>query len=186
MRDGCAENFRDGLAHVREGGARAEIRAGIAARAVGEDRDVFARMIRGGIYGIGIATVVRGDDQQIGRMQGGGERTEERIEFLERAREAFDVLAMAVEHVKIHEVGEDQTARLLREGLSQLGHSVGVVSRGDVIFHAAAVIDVVNLADAEHGNFFLGQDIQQHRAWRLDRVIVTAFGAAKISRRAGR
>src|SRR5271156_3272561 len=92
---------------------------------------------------------------------------------------------MSVEHVKIHEVREDKPARLPRKRLGELGHSVGIVFRGDVIFHAAAVVNVVNLADAEDWHFFFRQNVQQHRAGRFHRVIVPPLGASKISGSAG-
>ena len=82
---------------------------------VGEDRDVFARMIGGGIHGIGIAAVIGGDHQQVGRPQRIEKRAEQRVEFLERSRESFHVFAVAVEHVEIHEIREDQAARLARQ-----------------------------------------------------------------------
>ena len=152
--------------------------------AIREDRNVLARMIRRGIHGIGIAAVIGGDQQQIARAHGVQKRAEQRVEFLERTREAFHVLAMAVEHVEIHEIREDQPLRPARERFGELGHAVGVVFRGDVIRDAAAIVDIVNFADAEDGNFAVGEHVEQHRARRLDGVIVAAFGAAKISRRA--
>ena len=110
MRNYAAEILGDGLAHVGEGGADAEIDAGGQTRRVSQDRDIFARVIGGGIDGVGIAAVVGGDDKQIGFLQSGEERAEERVEFFEGAREAFDVFAMAVKHVEIDEIREDEAA----------------------------------------------------------------------------
>ena len=66
----------------------------------------------------------------------------------------------------------------------QFLHAVRVVLRGDVAVDAAAIVDIVNFADAEDRNFPLDEHVHQHRARRLDRVIVAALGAPKISRRA--
>ena len=43
----------------------------------------------------------------------------------------------------------------------------------------------MNFAYAEDGGFVFGQDVEEHGLGRLDGVIVAAFGAAKISWRAG-
>ena len=74
-------------------------------------------MVGGGIHGIGIAAVIGGDQQQIGGAQRGEKRAEQRVEFLERTREAFHILAVSVEHVEIDQVGENQAARLPRREL---------------------------------------------------------------------
>ena len=108
MENCCAEVFGDGLAHVGEGIAGAEVRAGTATGRIGEDGDVFAGVIGGGPASVWIAAVVGGDHQQIGRLQQGQEAPEQVIEFFERLRETFDVLAMAVEHVEIDQVAKDQ------------------------------------------------------------------------------
>ena len=73
---------------------------------------------------------------------------------------------------------------LLRKRGVEFLHAVRVVFRGDVVVDAAAVVDIVNFADAEDRNFSFDEHIHQHRARRLDRVIVAALGAPKISRRA--
>src|SRR3984885_6529830 len=84
VRNLAAEIFGDGLAHVRKGRADTKAPATRRSRRIRDDRDIFARMVRRRIYRIGIATVVGGDDQQIGRAQYSEERPEQRVEFLER------------------------------------------------------------------------------------------------------
>ncbi len=61
-------------------------------------------------------------------------------------------------------------------------HAVRVVFRGDVTVDAAAIVDIVNFADAEDRNFSFDEHVHQHRPRRLDRVIVAALGAPKIAR----
>ena len=107
MRDSDAEIFGDGLAHVGQGCTSAKICAAGHARAVSEDRNVLAGMIRCGIHGIGVASVVCGDYEQIRRAQSVEKRTQQRVKFFQRAGEAFYVFAMAEEHVEIDEVCED-------------------------------------------------------------------------------
>ncbi len=68
----------------------------------------------------------------------------------------------------------------------QFLHAVGVVPGGDVALDAPAVVDVVNLADAEDRHFALDQYIHQHGVRRLDSVIVAALGAPEIPRRSSK
>ena len=84
VRNRAAEIFGDGLAHVGERRADTEIGAARARPGRTRDRDVLARMIRRRIHGIGIATVIGGDQQQVGRTQSSKERAKQRVKFLER------------------------------------------------------------------------------------------------------
>ncbi len=142
-------------------------------------------MIGRRIDGIGVAAVVGSDEEQVRILERGKKRAEERVEFFERASEAFDVFAMAIQHVEIDEVGKDKTARLARERFCKLGHAVSIVFCGDVIGDATPVVDVVNFTDAENGNFCVGEHIEKHGARRLDGIIVAALGATIIPWRAG-
>src|SRR5712692_11115941 len=78
-----AEILGDGLSHVGESVADAERRAGKISGSKGEDRNVFARMVRGGPAGIRIATVVGGEQQEIGRAELCKKRSEKSVEFFE-------------------------------------------------------------------------------------------------------
>src|SRR6266849_2349746 len=179
-----AEILGDGLSHVGESVADAERRARNIPGSEGEDGNVFARMVRGGPARIRIATVVGGEQQEIGGAELGEKRSEKRVEFFERARKAFDVLAMAEEHVEIHEVGKDQTGGAFTERGAKFVHAVGVAFRGDVLFDSAAVIDVVNLSNAEHRNILFQEDVEEHRLRRFDGIVMAALGALEISGRA--
>ncbi len=82
VRDFSAEIFSDRLSHVRKRRACAQLPSECGPRSVSQDRNVFAGVIRGGIDGIGIATVIRRDDQQIGRLQEIEKRPELFVELL--------------------------------------------------------------------------------------------------------
>src|SRR5579863_5131965 len=90
---------------------------------------------------------------------------------------------MAVEHVEINEIAEDQAAAALTKRGGEFFHTVGVAFGGDVVFHAAGVVDVVNLSDAENWYGALCKDVQQHRLRRIDGVIVAPRRSHKVSRR---
>jgi len=181
VRDGAAEVLGDGLAHVGEGLSNAEGDAAAAAGRVRDDGNVFAGVVSGGVEVAGVAAVVGGDEKKIGEAEGSEEGAEKGVEFFERAGEAFDVFAVAVEHVEIHEIGEDEAGGAVAESGVEFFHAVGVVFRGDVVRDAAAVVDVVDFADAEDGDAAVGENVEQHGAGRLDDVVVTALGAAEIA-----
>src|SRR5467141_3663114 len=92
---------------------------------------------------------------------------------------------MPVEHVEIHKFRKNEASALVSEYHPQLPHAIRVVLGRDVALDAPAVVDVVNLADAEDRHLALCQHIQQHGTRRLDRIIVAALGAPEISWRAG-
>lgn len=93
---------------------------------------------------------------------------------------------MAVEHVEINKIGEEETARLAPERLTEFGHAIGVVFCGDVVFDAAAVVDIVNLADAENADLGVGENVKEHGTRWFDSVIMAALSAPIISRRASK
>src|SRR6266851_370205 len=83
MGNGAGEILGNRLPHVRERRAYAEIHAGACVRRVGQNGNIFARMVGGGPARIGIAAVVCSDHQQIGALQQWKESCEQLIEFLE-------------------------------------------------------------------------------------------------------
>jgi hypothetical protein len=92
---------------------------------------------------------------------------------------------VAVKHVEIDEIREDQASRPLLQSLLQFRHAVGVVFRRDIVVDATAVIDVVNLPHAENGRLLLGEYVEQHWPRRFDGVVVAPLGAPEIAWRAG-
>src|SRR5713226_1945733 len=179
-----AEILGDGLSHVGKSAADAERRARNISGSKSEDGNVFARVVGGGPARIRIATVVGGEQQEIGGAELGEKRSEKRVEFFERARKAFDVLAMAEEHVEIHEVGKDQTGGTVTKRGAEFLHAVGIALCGDVLFDSAAVVDVVNLSNAEHRNILFQENVEEHGLRRFDGIVMAALGAFEISRRA--
>src|SRR5712692_5292000 len=176
-----AEVLGDGLSHVGESVADAEWRARNISGSEGEDGNVFARVVGGGPARIRIATVVGGEQQEIGGAELGEKRSEKRVEFFERAGKAFDVLAMAEEHVEIHEVGKDETGGAVTERGAEFLHAVGVAFCGDILCDSAAVIDVVNLPNAEHRNILFQENVEEHGPRRFDGVVMAALGALEIT-----
>src|SRR6266581_2903956 len=175
-RNSSAEILGDGLSHVGEGVADAERRAGNISESEGEDGNVFARMVRGGPARIRIATVVGGEEQKIGGAELCKKRTENLVEFFESARKSFDFLAMADEHVEIHEVGKDETGGTVTKRGAEFLHAVGVAFCGDVLFDSAAVVDVVNLSNAKHRNVLIRENVEEHGLRRFHGIVMAVLG----------
>src|ERR1700690_435442 len=93
---------------------------------------------------------------------------------------------MPKKHIEINEVGEYQAAVLPCNRLSELRHSIGIVLCSDVVPYSAPVVNIVDFSNAKDGHVSFGKDVEQHRAGRLDCVIVAALGSAEISWRAGK
>src|SRR5713226_4330146 len=179
-----AEILGDSLSHVGESVADAQRRARNISGSEGEDGNVFARMVGSRPARIRIATVVGGEQQEIGCEELRKKRSEKRVEFFERAGKPFDVLAMAEEHVEIHEVGKDETGGTVTKRGAEFLHAVGVAFCGDVLLDSAPVIDVVNLSNTEHRNILFQENVEKHGLWRFDGIVMAALGALEVSGRA--
>ncbi len=98
---------------------------------VGEQRNVFARVVGAPIGRV--VAVIGGEQDQIARAQAPLELGHEAVELLERAREPLHVAAVAVEHVEVDQVAEDESpARGIGGLFEQHAQAVGVARRIDV------------------------------------------------------
>lgn len=103
--DANAEMSCDGFADMGEAVGDAE---GAAAkrRAEHQDRHALARVV--GAAPGRIAAMVGGQDHHVARFQPAVEIGQACVEGFERGGIAGHVAAMAVKHVEIHEIGEDE------------------------------------------------------------------------------
>ena len=106
------------------------------------------------------------------------------VELFERGAVAFDIVAMAVLLVEIHQVDENQTAFRRLHGLQGFRHAVGIVLGFGGVSDAAAQEDVEDLADAVHGHAAVFQPVEQHALGRRHGVIVAVGGAGESAGRA--
>ena len=167
-----AEVAGDGLSDVGERVARAD-RAGRNARAEGDDRHMLARVIAAGPGRI--AAVVGREDDEIAWLQLGLQFGQAPVERFERRGIARHVAAMAVEHVEIDEVREQDAAvgravELLQRFFEQRFVSVGAEALRDALLGE----DVADLADADH---FAAVALRRDRA--------TSGRAAELHNRGG-
>jgi len=147
-----------------------------------QNRDVLARMV-------GVWASVDRDQQPWSaviisrsvRLSWGKKPASKRVEFFQSLGKAFYVFAVPVEHVEIDEVAEDESVFALANGGSQFLNAIGVALGGDIVRDTAAIVDVVDFANAKHRDAALLENIQQHRFWRIDGVIVTPRSASKIT-----
>src|SRR6185312_5695134 len=130
-----AEIFGDGLADVGQRGARAQAGRG-AAGGVGQQRRVLAGMVGGGSGGV--AAVVGGEHQKVARSQGGREALQPAVALGQRGGVAGHIVAVAIDHVEVHQVGEDQPARNFRQRRHGLRQAIGIGGHGHVAGDAAA------------------------------------------------
>src|SRR5882762_7644911 len=116
-------------------------------------------MVGGFPAGIRIAAVIGCYQQEIRGVELRQEGRQPAVKFFQGLGKAFDIFAVSVQHIEVDEVAEDQaTFSLLKRG-DQLIHAINVAAGGDVIAHAATVVDVVNLADAENRHTPLFENI---------------------------
>src|SRR5207249_908476 len=90
---------------------------------------------------------------------------------------------MAVQHIEIHKIAEDESALPLTDGHRQFVHAVGVTFRGHVLFHSPAIVNVMNFTDSENAHLSLRENVHQHRLRRIHGIIVPPRSPHKISRR---
>ena len=84
-------------------------RAAGPARLKNQERHVFPRVIRP-VEG-GIVAMVGGDNEPIVRTQHGQEVAEKPVGLFQGGRISLGIAPVAIEHVKVNEIGKDQAAR---------------------------------------------------------------------------
>src|SRR6266403_3162423 len=109
--------------------------------------------------GIGITSVVRGDYQHVGEAQQRQEVGQHEIELLQRFGKSLLVFSMAVQHIEIHQIAEDESTLPLTGCRCQFLHTVGVAFCSYVLADAAAIVNVMNLADSENAYLSFREDV---------------------------
>src|SRR5437899_3651620 len=104
VRNRSAEILRDGLPHIRQSVAHAQIYARSSSGRIRDNRHVFPRVVRGLPAWIGIASVVCRDDEHVGETQQRQKVRQHAVKFFQRLGESFDVFSVAIEHVEVHQI----------------------------------------------------------------------------------
>src|SRR5260370_9145814 len=186
MRNCPAEVLRNGLSHIPQRVPNSEVYAGAASRRIRQNRHVLPRMIRCRPSRIGVASMVCGDHQHVRETQQRQEVRKQTVELFERFCESLNVFPVAIEHVEIHQVAKNESALALTDCRRQFLHAVRVTLCGDVFFHSAAIVNVMNLANSENTHFLFRKNVHQHRPRRINSIIVPPRGPHEVSRRSGK
>src|SRR2546429_9871231 len=89
---------------------------------------------------------------------------------------------MAVQHIEIHQIAENQPALAFADGRRQFFHAVGVAFCRYVLADTAAIVNVMNLADSKNAHLPFREDVHQHRFRRVPGRKLPAAGDAENSR----
>ena len=95
-------------------------------------------------------------------------------------RVAFGVAAVAVEHVEIDKVAEDQAAGIGIEGVDGLVDGLFVILGGQVLGHAERIVDRGDLADTYDVKAGVLQQRQKIIGRRRNGVVVAVLGPFEI------
>ncbi len=139
-------------------------------------------MVGRGIHRVRVAAVVGGHQQQVARPERVHDGGQAPVGFFQRLSVALHVLAVTVELVEVHPVGENQPRGMLADGGQGFGDALGVVLGLGVGRQAAAAVDVVDLAHAAGEHPRPGQPIEQRGLGRRDGQILAALRAAETPR----
>lgn len=116
------KGVQDGLADVGKGGAGAEIHAGAERGSRRKEGGVLPGVVGAG--GGGVAAMVGGDEKGVLLFQLGEKAAEPAIEAGHGGGVAVHVVAVAVLHVKIHQIDKAQAGEVLLEQGGGLFHAV--------------------------------------------------------------
>ena len=122
------------------------------------------------------------DHEQVVLAKAGQQLWELAVEVGDGLGVANGVVAVAVDHVGVHQVGEAQAVEVARGALDGLVDALGVAGGEDVVGHAAVGEDVVDLAHGQHVVAVLLELVEHGGAGRLEREVVAARGALEVAR----
>ena len=98
------------------------------------------------------------------------------VESIETAGITFGVVTVTVKHVRLHEIGKDESVALLAIGKHPVPH-FGIRMSAQVHCDASAAENIVDLADGSHLSALLAKSVEQSLAERRDAVILSVCGA---------
>ena len=113
-----------------------------------EERGVLARVVCAAVGRV--VAVVGGDDEEVCVAHRRLDFGEARVEVFEGARVAFRVAAVAVEHVEVNEVREDEAARVCAERRDGLVNRLVVVLAGEFLSDSGGVVDGGDFSDGDN------------------------------------
>ena len=175
MPGGAGQVVVDGSGDVREAPADAQVHAALHGLSGHQQGDMLPGVVRA-VMGR-IAAVVGGDHEDVLILHEGQDVWELLVEALQGLRVPLHVPAVAVEHVEVHQVGEDEAARAVGDEPLRGGDArlvvLGVVHQVDT----SVAEDVLDLADGHHGEALGVEAVQDGVLKGRDGVILPVLGA---------
>ena len=123
--------------------------------------------------------MVGGNQQQVVLAQTRKEGGELHVKAVERLGVAAHIVAVAVQHIEIHQIDKAKPGKIRFHAGQQTVYAVVVVPGRIGGRHRAAGKNVADLADAGHGHPRLGDGVEQGTTRRLEREVVPARRAVK-------
>ena len=160
-----------------------QIHTGLHARAVNKIRHIFAGMVGGLVVGR-VAAMVGRDHQNIIGTHFFHERRQPVVELGQRGGVARHIPAVAVQHVKIHQIHKGQSLEIPVGQFQRDLQSLGVAGGADGLANAAARENVINFAHTDGGLARRLNGVQHGGRGRHKAVIVAAGRAGEIRRAA--
>ena len=124
--------------------------------------------------------MVGGDDEHAVVAQQLENLRKAAVKRLERAGKAGHVVAMAIEHVRVHEVRKQQAAPVFLLHIFDDRVGTRLVAGGVIGLRQSAVVeDVLDLADPQHVHAVALDDVEHRLSDGIDREIAAVAGAHK-------
>ena len=123
-----AKDLGECLPQVGEGRTRAQVDTGAHAGAAHQHGHVLACVVGAG--GRRIVAVIGRHNQQVVGTEARQQRGQARVKSIEIGAVAGGIVAVTVERIEVHQVGEDQAAFLCRHQRRDAIHAVGVTLGG--------------------------------------------------------
>ena len=86
---------------------------------------------------------------------------------------------MPVNHISIHQIGKQQTFKIVLEELNGLFNAVVVIGGMVGTSHAAMLEDVLDFSDSHNLHALRLCEVENGRACRLQREVPSVFGAGE-------
>lgn len=139
-----------------------------------EERNIFTSMI--GARDSGVTTVVCGDKQEILGGKGREKSLQIPVELFESSAIALRIVTVAVAHIKVNEVDEDQSFSLVLDEGQGLVHPIFVALGVDGIAQALSAEDIFNFANTGNGDVCLLEVVEDGGAGRGEGKVFAVVG----------
>lgn len=175
---GDGEEVGEGACDVEEAVTDTEGACGVAG-AVDEEGDVFPGVVGAGEGGV--VAVVGGEDEEVVVIQGWEEGGEPGVGLFDSVCVAFGVTAVAVEHIVVDEIGEDEAGLFFMEPLRDEGGGVVVIAGVAGFCDSAVGVDILDFSDGVDGDAGIFETFEDGGLAGLVSEIAAIFGSGVMA-----